>query len=56
MEWRLTSLAAAGAACVPYTTRVGWLPAMEWRWSSSCHAWFAAGPGTSMLVKGLGFP
>ena len=25
------SLAAAGAACVPYTTTVGWLPAMEWR-------------------------
>jgi len=35
-------LAAAGAACIPYTTTVDWLPAMEWRWSSSCHAWCAA--------------
>ena len=24
------SLAAAGAACIPYTTTVGWLPSMEW--------------------------
>ena len=35
-------LAAAGAACIPYTTTVDWLPAMEWRWSSSCFAWCAA--------------
>tara|TARA_R100001086_G_scaffold216214_1_gene132364 strand:- start:792 stop:1163 length:372 start_codon:yes stop_codon:yes gene_type:complete len=45
------SFLEAGAACIPYTTTVGWLPAMEWRWTSS---WYYISPVGLGLGNGNG--